>query len=100
MSVLVKNMKLPKLRLGGHYSEIFSINGSIIVNPMTRSTLSAEIDHHMEEFDMFTVDNTELISRLRAAAKRWREENSVVGVGELRYDMALLEAADVLERMQ
>lgn len=34
---------------------------------------------------------------LRTAAKEWREENKVVGVGETRYDIVLEEAADAIE---
>ena len=34
---------------------------------------------------------------LRNAAKRWRKENKIIGVGEMRYDFALEEAADAIE---
>ena len=37
---------------------------------------------------------------LRTAAKEWRDENKVVGVGETRYDVALEEAADAIEELQ
>jgi len=40
-----------------------------------------------------------LIRQLRSAAQRWRKENPVVGVGEMRYDFALEDAADALEKV-
>ena len=40
-----------------------------------------------------------LPTMLRDAAKKWREKNKVVGVGELRYDFALEEAADAIEEL-
>lgn len=41
----------------------------------------------------------ELVKRLRAAAKEWRAKNQIVGVGETRYDAALEEAADSIEKL-
>lgn len=40
-----------------------------------------------------------LSNMLRAAAKEWREEHKNVGVGEMRYDFALDEAADAIEEL-
>ena len=38
-----------------------------------------------------------LPNMLRDAAKKWREEHKNFGVGEMRYDFALEEAADAIE---
>ena len=40
-----------------------------------------------------------LPTRLRDAAKKWREKHKIVGVGEIRYDFALEEAADAIEEL-
>lgn len=40
-----------------------------------------------------------LVNMLRIAAKEWREENQIVGVGETRYDIALEEAANAIEEL-
>lgn len=41
-----------------------------------------------------------LPTRLRDAAKKWREKHKIVGVGEMRYDFALEEGADATEELQ
>lgn len=40
-----------------------------------------------------------LSSELRSAAEKWRDKNKIVGVGEIRYDLALEEAADAIEEL-
>ena len=40
-----------------------------------------------------------LSSELRSAAEKWRDKNKIVGVGEIRYDFALEEAADAIEEL-
>lgn len=40
-----------------------------------------------------------LPSKLRAAAKEWREENKVIATGATRYDAALEEAANAIEEL-
>ena len=40
-----------------------------------------------------------LPSELRSVAKKWRNKNKIVGVGEIRYDFALEEAADAIEEL-
>lgn len=45
------------------------------------------------------MDNN-LVPNLRAAAERWRKEHPIVGVGEMRYDTALEDAAKAIEVVQ